>query len=470
MAEQYDLVVIGAGPGGYVAAIRAAQLGLRTACVEQRRNRALGGTCLNVGCIPSKALLDSSALYAAVRQGLAGHGIQADHVRLDLTAMLARKERIVAELTAGIAFLFKKYGVATYFGRGRLTGGPAVRVEPEDGPPQTLPARHILLATGSTHVELPFLRCDGQRIVSSTEALSFPEVPQHLIVIGGGYIGLELGSVWRRLGARVTVVEMLPRLLPGADGEVSAEVLKLLQRQGLQFHLQTRVVGVTVAGEQVVVQAQGADGSPLRLEGNRVLVAVGRRPYTEGLGLEEAGVRCDAAGRIVVDEDYRTSVPYIYAVGDVIAGPMLAHKASAEGVVCVERLAGMRARVNYETIPSVVYIHPEVAAVGRTEEQLQQEGVPYRVGRFRFQANGRAKALGETAGWVKVLADAATDRVLGVHIVGPQASELIAECASLMEFHASAEDIARCIHPHPSLSEAVAEAARMAWTGQALHS
>lgn len=471
MTEPYDLVVIGSGPGGYTAAIRASQLGKRVACVEKRPNKALGGTCLNVGCIPSKALLDSSELYETTLHKLADHGIRIGSVALDLPRMLARKDRIVAELTAGISYLFKKYKVDAVFGTGRLLGNGRIEVQAADGTRTTLTARTILLATGSDSVELPFLKFDGRHIVSSTEALSFPEVPRHLIIVGGGYIGLELGSVWKRLGAKVTVIEFLPRILSVADAEVAAEVQRLLTKQGLEFHLETRVTAARVEGDTVTVTAQTRDGRELSFTGDRVLVAVGRRPHTDGLGLEEVGVQQDPkSGRVVVDEHYQTSVPGIYAIGDLIAGPMLAHKASEEGVVFAERLAGLRPHVNYDAIPSVIYIWPEVASVGRTEEQLKEAGVNYRVGKFKFAASGRAKAMGETEGWVKVLACAQTDRLLGVHIVGPRASELIAECVAVMEFHGSAEDLARYTHSHPTLSEAVAEAARMAWAGHPINS
>jgi dihydrolipoamide dehydrogenase len=385
--------------------------------------------------------------------------------------MLARKQRIVDELTRGIAFLFKKYGVSACQGVARLLGGHHVEVRLPDGASQIVHGRYILLATGSEPVELPFLPFDGQQVVSSTEALSFAEVPRHLVVIGAGYIGLELGSVWRRLGAEVTVLEALPRLLPQADSEVAAEVLKHLTRQGLRFHFQTRVTGVRKDAAPMEVIARTAEGKEQSFPADRVLVAVGRRPCVNNLGLENVGLSLDPhSGRLAVDADYRTAVPHILAIGDLIAGPMLAHKASAEGIVVVERLVGMKPRVNYSAIPSVVYIHPEVASVGASEEELRQQGVPYRVGRFAFSANGRAKALGDPTGWVKVLAEQRTDRLLGVHIVGPQASELIAQAASMLEFHGSAEDVSRCIHPHPSLSEALAEAARMAWCGQPVHS
>src|SRR4051812_13417490 len=471
MADSYDLIVIGAGPGGYTAAVRAAQLKLRVACVEKRAGKALGGTCLNVGCIPSKALLDSSELYETTLHKLKVHGVLVGSVALDLPAMLARKDKVVKDLTGGVAFLFKKYGVTPLYGAGKLLGGNKVEVAAEDGTKTTLEAKHILLATGSESVELPFLKFDGKHVVSSTEALSFNPVPKHLIVVGGGYIGLELGSVWKRLGAKVTVVEFLPRILAVSDGEISGEVFKLLKKQGMEFHLETKVTGAKAAGGTVTVTAQAKDGKELKFEGDRVLVAVGRKPYTAGLGLDEAGVKYDPkSGRIPVDDQFRTNVPGVYAIGDLIAGPMLAHKASEEGVVFAETLAGMKPHVNYDAIPSVIYIWPEVASVGLTEEQVKEKGVEYRVGKFRFAATGRAKAMDETDGWVKVLADAKTDRVLGVHILGPRASDLIAECVTVMEYKGSAEDIARCTHSHPTLSEAVGEAARMAYTGQPLNS
>ncbi len=471
MAEQYDLVVIGGGPGGYSAAIRAAQLKLKVACIEKREKKALGGVCLNVGCIPSKALLDSSEMYEATLHKLAKHGIRVGSVALDLPAMLARKDKVVSDLTMGIAGLFKKYKVTPHYGSGKLLGGGKVEVTAEDGSKTVLEAKHILLATGSESVELPFLKYDGKRIVSSTEALNFEPVPEHLIVVGGGYIGLELGSVWKRLGSKVTVLEFLPRILSISDGEVATEVQKLLTRQGMEFHLETKVTGAKIAGDKVTVTAQAKDGKELSFTGDRVLVAVGRRPYTAGLGLDEAGVKYDKkSGRVDVDTHFQTSAAGIYAVGDLIAGPMLAHKASEEGVVFAEQLAGMKPHINYDAIPSVIYIWPEVASVGLTEEQLKEKGVEYRIGKFRFAATGRAKAMDETDGWVKVLADAKTDRVLGVHILGPRASDLIAECVTIMEYKGSAEDIARCTHSHPTLSEAVGEAARMAWTGMPINS
>lgn len=471
MAEQFDLVVIGGGPGGYTAAIRAAQLKMKVACIEKREGKALGGTCLNVGCIPSKALLDSSEMYETTLHKLKKHGINVGGVDLDLPTMLARKDKVVKELTGGVAFLFKKYGVTPVYGAGKLLPGNKVEVTGEDGKKATLEARNVLLATGSESTELPFLKFDGSRVVSSTEALNFNPVPKHLIVVGGGYIGLELGSVWKRLGSKVTVIEFLPRILAISDGEIAGEVFKILNKQGMEFHLGTKVTGAKVSGDTVTVTAQAKDGKELSFEGDRVLVAVGRRPFIAGLGLDEVGVQYDPKTRqIPVDENYRTNVPGVYAVGDLVAGPMLAHKASEEGVVCVERLAGMKPHVNYNAIPSVIYIWPEVASVGLTEEQVKETGAQYKIGKFKFAATGRAKAMDEQEGFVKVLADAKTDRVLGVHILGPRASDLIAECVTIMEYHGSAEDIARCTHAHPTLSEAVGEAARMAWTGMPLNS
>ncbi len=467
MSERFDLVVIGAGPGGYVAALRAAQLGLKVACVEKRAT--LGGTCLNVGCIPSKALLDSSELYALAQKRFTHHGIRVGDVKLDLPAMLRRKDDVVKTLTGGIAGLFKKNRITPFQGQGHLLAAGKVAVTKADGGRVELEAPAVLLATGSEPAALPPLPFDGARVVSSTEALAFERVPEHLIVVGGGYIGLELGSVWARLGAKVTVLEFLPRILALSDAELAGLAHRLLQKQGLTFHLETRVTGCEKKkGETVVVKAE-CGGKEQRFEGDRVLVAVGRRPYSAGLGLEEAGVKVDArSGRVEVDDGFQTNVPGVYAIGDLIAGPMLAHKASEEGVALAERLAGHKTHVNYLTVPSVIYIHPELASVGLTEDQLKAEGKEYRVGKFPFAANGRARCLDETDGLVKVLADARTDRILGVHILGPRASELIAEAVLAMEYAASAEDIARTCHAHPTLSEAVGEAARAAWSA-ALH-
>lgn len=467
MADRYDLVVLGAGPGGYVCAIRAAQLGIRVACVDRRA--APGGTCLNIGCIPSKALLESSELYVRARSHFDRHGIQIGDVRLDLKALLARKDRVVKGLTDGVAFLFEKNRITFIQGTARLAGKGAVHVKRGGDETLSLEAPSIVLATGSEPTSLPALAFDGSAIVSSTEALAFDKVPAHLIVVGGGYIGLELGSVWARLGAKVTIVEFLPRILAQSDAEVGGALHKSLVKQGLSIHLETKVTGASAQGGQVIVNAQ-AGGADILFQGDKVLVAVGRRPLTAGLGLEQAGVELEAnTGRVIVDEGWQTSAPGVFALGDLIAGPMLAHKAEEEGVALAERLAGKKTQVNYDAIPSVVYTWPEVASVGATEEQLKQTGRQYHVGKFPFSANARARCLDETEGFVKVLADAHTDRVLGVHMIGPRVSELIAETVSVMEFGGSAEDIARTCHAHPTLSEAVREAA-LAVDKRAIHS
>jgi dihydrolipoamide dehydrogenase len=465
MPDRYDLIVIGAGPGGYVCAIRAAQLGMKVACIDKRP--ALGGTCLNIGCIPSKALLDSSEHFAFTRAGLARHGVQVGDVTLDLAAMMSRKDKVVKGLTDGVAFLFKKNKITPVHGSARL-GKPGQVVVKGAKDETVLEASHVVLATGSEPASLPGLAFDGTHVVSSTEALAFDKVPAHLIVVGGGYIGLELGSVWSRLGAKVTVLEFLPQLLPLNDRETADALHKALARQGLTFHLDTKVTAASVQGGEVIVNAQ-AGGKEATFPGDRVLVAVGRRPYTAGLGLKEAGVVLDErSGRVQVDEHFRTSAKGVYAIGDLITGPMLAHKAQDEGVALAEQLAGMKTQVNPDTIPSVIYTHPELAAVGQTEEQVKAAGREYRVGKFPFAANGRARCLGETDGFVKVIADAKTDRVLGVHVLGPRASDLIAEAVSVLEFAGSSEDIARTCHAHPTLSEAVREAA-LAVDGRAIH-
>ncbi len=468
MADSFDVVVIGAGPGGYVAAIRAAQLGMRVACVE--KSPTLGGTCLNIGCIPSKALLDSTELFHLARERFSRHGIKAGTLEIDLSDMLDRKDKVVRELTDGVRFLFKKNKIETVFGAARLAAPRSVQVRLNDGGERTLEAAHIILATGSVPVELPSLKFDGHTVVSSTEALSFDRVPEHLLVVGAGYIGLELGSVWRRLGARVTVVEFLPRIVPLADVELGRLLHRSLDELGIVFHLETKVTGATVQDGRASVTAESKDGKPLSFDCDRVLVSVGRRAFHDGLGLAAAGVAHDPkTGKVAIDEHFRTSVPSIYAIGDLVAGPMLAHKAEDEGIACVELIAGKAGHVNYETIPSVIYTWPELASVGLTEEQLKERGIAYRVGKFPFLANGRAKAMDETEGVVKILADAKTDRVLGVHILGPRASDMIAEAVAVMEFHGSAEDIARTSHAHPTLSEAVREAA-LAVDKRSIHS
>jgi dihydrolipoamide dehydrogenase len=467
MADRVDLVVIGAGPGGYVAASRAAQLGMKVTCIDRRAR--LGGTCLNIGCIPSKALLDSSELYTLAKTRFARHGILVGDVGLDLSAMMKRKDQVVKGLTDGLAYLFKKHHIAFIQGSARLSGSGQVTVKDAEGKARVLDAKAILLATGSEPASLPALPFDGSAIVSSTEALAFDKVPTHLIVVGAGYIGLEMGSVWARLGARVTVLEFLPRIVATSDAEIGGVLQKILAKQGMTFHLDTKVLSASSQGGKVIVSAQ-AKSEALTFEGDKVLVSVGRKPLTAGLGLEDAGVALDPrGGRVTVDANYQTNVRGVYAIGDLIEGPMLAHKAMEEGIVFAERLTGGKSQMNYETIPSVIYTWPEVASVGQTEEQVRASKQEYRVGKFPFAASGRARCLDETEGLVKVLADAKTDRLLGVHIIGPRASDLIAEAVTTMEFAGSAEDIARIVHAHPTLSEAVNEAAR-AVSGTAIHS
>ena len=458
---KHDLVIIGSGPGGYVAAIRAAQLGLNVACVEEVP--ALGGTCLRIGCIPSKALLESSERFSEAKEKFAGHGIQCGDLKLDLPAMLRRKDPVVMTLTRGVEALFKKNRITRYLGHGRLDAPGSVVVESSSGP-ISVQAKSILLATGSKPATLPGVALDGERVGTSTEALSYPEVPEHLVVIGAGYIGLELGSVWRRLGARVTVLEYLDRILFGLDAEIAAEAKKLFEKQGLEFRLGCKVTGARAENGKSVVDAQGQ--APIQCD--RVLLAVGRVPNTEQLGLENAGVTLDKKGMIVVDSHFATNVPGIYAIGDVIAGPMLAHKAEEEGIACVEHLVTGHSHVNYDAIAAVVYTQPEIAAVGKTEEQLKEAGVDYRRGVFPFRANGRARTLGQVEGTIKLLADAKTDRLLGAHILGPHAGDLINEAATAIAFAASSEDLARTCHVHPTLGEALREAA-LAVAGRAIH-
>jgi dihydrolipoamide dehydrogenase len=467
MSEDYDVVVIGSGPGGYVAAIRAAQLGLKTACVEKRET--LGGTCLNVGCIPSKALLHSSELYAEAMNGMNAHGIKLGSVDLDLGAMLDHKSKVVKELTQGIEFLFRKNKVTSVRGHGRIAGPGSVEVTANDGSRSDLTTRNIIIATGSDIVPLPGISIDEQRIVSSKGALALESVPGHLVVVGAGYIGLELGTVWRRLGAKVTVVEFLDRITPGMDSEVAKQFQRLLSRQGLGFMLGTKVTNVDSSSDRLVVTTEPAEGGdPETMKADIVLVAIGRRPYTDDLGLETVGLKTDNHGRIEVDANLATRAQGVYAIGDVIAGPMLAHKAEDEGVFLAERLAGQRPHINYDAVPAVVYTSPEVASVGKTEDDLKEANVSYNVGKFPFSANSRARATGNTDGFVKVLADADTDRLLGVHIIGEDAGTMIAEAALAIEFGASSEDLARTCHAHPTLEEAVKEAA-LATHGLPLH-
>ncbi|MDI3309107.1 MAG: dihydrolipoyl dehydrogenase [Acetobacteraceae bacterium] len=462
MSESFDVIVIGAGPGGYVCAIRAAQLGMKVACVEKRET--LGGTCLNVGCIPSKALLQSSELFEETKHKLAENGVVLDGVKLDLARMLARKGEVVSANVKGVEFLFRKHKVTWLKGEGRIAAPGKVAVNGE-----TYEAKHIVIASGSESIPLPGVEVDEQSIVTSTGGLELDKVPGHLVVIGGGYIGLELGSVWRRLGAQVTVVEFLDRIVPGMDAEVGKAFERVLTKQGFKFRLKTKVTAARKGNEGVTLTLEPAQGGPSEeLKADVVLVAIGRRAYTEGLGLDAAGVAVDERGRVKVDAHYATNVPGIWAIGDAIAGPMLAHKAEEEGVAVAELIAGQAGHVNYEAIPGVVYTWPEVASVGRTEEQLKAEGVAYKAGKFPFTANGRARAMGDTDGFVKLLADAKTDRLLGAHIIGPDAGTLIAELALAIEFGASAEDVARTCHAHPSLNEAVKEAA-LAVDGRALH-
>ena len=457
----YDLIIIGGGPGGYVAAIRASQLGMSVAVVEKRET--LGGVCLNEGCIPSKALLDSSELFAQARDKFSLHGILVDPPRLDLSKMMARKDDVVKKNTDGIAYLFKKNNITLVQGSGRIGakdgGFRTVEVTmPGHGKPEILKCRRILLATGSSPVELPGLPFDGRKIVSAREALSFDSVPEHLLVIGAGYIGLELGSVWLLLGAKVTVVEMLDKPLPTMDGQAADTLVRSLKKQGMKFLFGTKVNSAMKDGNGLKVSLSGTSGDQ-EIICDRILAAVGRRPLLEGLGVEEAGVFLDSSGRVIVDKDYRTSTESIYAIGDLIHGRMLAHKASEEGIVFAERLHGQESRVEYEYLPGVCYTWPEAASAGKTEEQLKSEGVAYAVGRFNFLANGRARCMDETDGFVKILADQKTGRILGIHIVGPRASDLIAEAVTAMTFGATAEDLAMTFHAHPTLAEAIKEAA-----------
>jgi dihydrolipoamide dehydrogenase len=474
---RYDLIVIGAGPGGYVAAIRGAQLGMKVAVIEKRAT--LGGVCLNEGCIPSKALLDSSELFTLARDRFALHGIITDSPQLDLATMQRRKDDVVKRLTEGVAYLFKKNGITLVSGSAVLKGPDAEGLQevavktvwqmplPESGSQAggnddtgigLLRGKRILLATGSEAVPLPSVPFDGQVVVSAREALSFETVPEHLIIAGGGYIGLEIGSIWHRLGAQVTIMEMLPRILPNMDQQVADTLYRSLRKQGIQFKLGTRISGVRRIGAKGIVQYNDGSGSE-EIDCDRMLVAVGRRPLTTGLDLEGVGITLDEKGRLVVDEDYQTSLAGVYAVGDLIAGPMLAHKASEEGVVCVERMAGQHSMVEYDYIPGVCYTWPEAASVGQSEEQLREAGILYKSGKFNFAALGRARCMDEIEGFVKILAHAETDRVLGVHVIGPRASDLIAEAVAVMCFGGTVRDIILTCHAHPTLPEAIREAA-----------
>jgi dihydrolipoamide dehydrogenase len=464
MSDTYDLVIIGGGPGGYIAAIKAAQLGLKTACVEKRAT--LGGTCLNVGCIPSKALLHASEVFEDASHNMAALGVNVSGVTLDLDVMMAHKSKTVGELTKGIEYLFKKNKVDHLLGTGRIASANSVDVALNAGGSQTLTTKNILIATGSDVIGLPGITIDEERIVSSTGALSLKKVPKHLAIIGGGVIGLELGSVWGRLGAKVTVIEFLDRITPGMDSEISKQFQRVLTKQGFEFKLSSKVTGATLGKTDVALTVEPAAGGQAEtISADVVLVAIGRKPYTQGLGLDAVGIKLDGKGRVETDKHFRTNLPNIYAIGDVIIGPMLAHKAEDEGVAVAEIIAGQHGHMNYDAIPSVVYTWPEIASVGKTEEELKASGQAYRVGKFPFSANSRAKANKDTEGFVKILSDAKTDRVLGCHIIGPDAGTLIAEVVLAMEFGASSEDIARTCHAHPTLNESVRDAALAASVG-----
>lgn len=457
-STQFDLVVIGSGPGGYVGAIRAAQLGLKTAVIE--KDKTYGGTCLNVGCIPSKAMLESSEHYQAVQHDLAGHGIKITKFELDLPTMMSRKDKVVKTNTEGIAFLFKKNKITPFQGFGKILKPGSVEVTAADGSKQVITSKNIMIATGSVPVELPFLKFDEKRIVSNTGALSLSEVPKTMVVVGGGVIGLELGSVWQRLGAQVTVIEYADRLGGPMDQDCMNVLKKNMEKEGVKFLLSTKVTGSKVSDKGVELTYEAlADGKSQNMNADVVLVATGRKAFSTGVGCEEVGIQKDPQGRIIIDKHYQTTVPGIYAIGDVVQGPMLAHKAEEEGVAVAEMLAGGAGHVNYETVPGVIYTHPEIASVGMTEEQAKAQGREINVGKFPFLANGRARAKGYTDGFVKIIADKTTDRILGAHMVGPGVSELIHEVVVCMEFGGSSEDLARSFHAHPTLSETVREAA-----------
>ena len=480
METQFDLVVIGGGPAGYVAAIRGAQLGLKTACIEMRKT--LGGTCLNVGCIPSKALLSSSEHFHQAKHKYQKHGIIISDIKLDLEQMMKRKDAVVRQLTTGIAGLFKKNGVTSINGKGKLvsnTGGvKTIAISGGDAGEQTVTAKFVILATGSEPASLPFLPFDGKTVISSTEALELTEVPKHLVVIGGGVIGLEMGSVWSRLGAKVTVIEFNDWIAGASDRQASAELQKALSKQGLEFRLAHKCLGAkqagTKAGSMMVVEAEDMkSGSKIALECDKILVSTGRKPYSDGLGLEALGIERDKLGRVPVSDHYETASEGVYAVGDLIVGAMLAHKAEEEGVAAVETIAALSGKcapghVNYEAIPNVIYTWPELASVGASEEEVKERGIPYKVGTFPFMANGRAKSMEEVEGMVKIIAHATSDRVLGMHIVGPNAGDLIAEGVAMMEFGATSDDIARSSHAHPTLAEVIKEAA-MAVSKRQIH-
>jgi dihydrolipoamide dehydrogenase len=465
---QFDVIIIGGGPGGYVSAIRCAQLGLKTAIVE--KYSTFGGTCLNVGCIPSKALLDSSEHYYNAAHTFATHGIKLKDLKVDMPQMIARKNEVVEQTTAGITYLFKKNKVTTYQGLGSFMDKNTISIKKADGTTEQITAKNVVIATGSKPTELPFIQVDKKRIMTSTEALNLTEVPKHLILIGGGVIGLELGSVYARLGAKVTVIEFSDAIIGTMDKTLGAELLKSLKKIGMEFLLSHKVTGAKVSGNKVTVTADDPSGKSISLDGDYCLVAVGRTAYTEGLGLDKLGITVDERGKkIPVNEHLETTVPGIYAIGDVVRGAMLAHKAEDEGTFVAERIAGQKPHINYNLIPGVVYTWPEVASVGYTEEQLKEKGVQYKSGSFPFKASGRARASMDTDGLVKVLADATTDEILGVHMIGPRVADVIAEAVVAMEFRASAEDIARISHAHPTYTEAFKEAAMAATENRAIH-
>lgn len=465
--SKYDVVVIGSGPGGYVAAIRCAQLGLKTAIIE--KYNTLGGTCLNVGCIPSKALLDSSHHYQDAVQHFDKHGIDIADIKLNFTQMIARKDAVVAQTSGGINYLMEKNGISVYQGTGSFVDNTHIKLSKSDGSKEQIEAAHTIIATGSKPASLPFIELDKKRVITSTEALSLETVPKHLIVIGGGVIGLELGSVYKRLGAQVSVIEYLPTIVPGMDSMLSKELQKSLKKQGIKCHTSHQVTSVENTGKEVLVKATDKKGNPVEFKGDFSLVAVGRKAFTEGLGLENTGVQVNERGQIETDTQLRTHVPNIYAIGDVVKGAMLAHKAEEEGTMAAEIIAGQQPHINYNLIPGVVYTWPEVAAVGKTEEQLKKEGIQYKVGSFAMRALGRARASMDTDGQIKVLADAQTDEILGVHMIGARAADMIAEAVIAMEFRASSEDIARSSHAHPTYTEAFKEAC-LAVHQRAIHS